>query len=348
MKVVYSPKFLEYSHPGHPESPQRLQLIQNEFKKDSVFEFSNPEPATEQDLLQVHSPGHIDSVKNLTFTDPDTPHFDNIYDIALLSAGSAIQAAQIVSCGHPEFSSESKKIPGQARNDTGANRFAFSLARPPGHHAGRNFLGGFCYFNNLAIAVSSLLQAPGVESNPARTIKRHSELVSESSSQMPARRSLGDGGSPARDQLSKIAILDLDVHHGNGTQDIFLGHNQVLFCSLHQSSLYPNSGLSSQDNCHNFTLKPGTKGSEYSSILDQALTRIKDFRPQLLAVSLGFDTYQNDPLASLKLTRKDYSQIGQQISQLKCPTFFVLEGGYSTDIGQCAWNFFKGVLKQQT
>lgn len=139
----------------------------------------------------------------------------------------------------------------------------------------------------------------------------------------------------------RMAILDIDVHHGNGTEDIFLGKEEVIYVSIHQIPLYPGSGLKTVGNCYNFPLPPLTKFDEYQKNLTSALEIITDFKPEILAVSLGFDTYKNDPLANIKLEIKDYRLIGQMIKNLKLPTFFVLEGGYSEDIGLLASEFLK-------
>jgi len=276
--ILYSPKCIEYESPDHPESPLRLSSS-FEFLEKKGFRFKEPVPCQEKDILTVHSQTLVDSVKNRDFFDPDTPVLENIYEYACLSAGASIEAAQLALKGIR----------------------AFSLMRPPGHHATRNNLGGFCYFNNIAIAVTKVL-----------------------------------------DSLDKVAILDIDVHHGNGTQDIFLGNNKVLYISLHQSPLYPGSGLSSEKNCLNFPLSAGTSEKEYLKVLEEALNKINEFCPQLLAISAGFDTYKLDPLASLGLDLDSYRQIGQLISEIKVLSFCVLEGGYSSRLGECIYNFLTG------
>jgi len=161
---------------------------------------------------------------------------------------------------------------------------------------------GFCYLNNIAIAVMKQLK-----------------------------------------KKKRIAILDIDCHHGNGTEEIFAYHDRVLYCSLHQSPLYPGTGLSSHDNVFNFPLPPGTGGEEYLATLDQALERIGDFQPELLAVSAGFDTYQGDPLTALRLEIDDYYRIGRRIQALNLPAFSVLEGGYSSDLPKLVAAYLKGL-----
>jgi acetoin utilization deacetylase AcuC-like enzyme len=282
MKIIYSAKCLEYYSPGHPESPTRVE-DSYQFLKDKNFEFIEPSAAQENDLLLVHSQSLIDQVKNDKFSDADTPNLKGIFDYALLSAGGALRAMEIALTGEKSF----------------------SLMRPPGHHAGRKQLGGFCYFNNLAVAVAKALEKVG-----------------------------------------KVAILDIDCHHGNGTEDIFLGKSNVLYVSLHQSPLYPGTGLRSQFNCINFPLPAGTDESFYLGTIDQALKKISDFSPKLLAISAGFDTYQKDPITSLDLAIDSYRKIGQKIATLNLPIFAVLEGGYSSDLPQCLFNFLSGLEKK--
>lgn len=281
MKVVYSPSCLSYNHPGHPESPQRIQLIYEKLKPLTFISFVSPQRANDNDVLMVHDTSLLNAVKNGTFTDPDTPVIPGIYELALLAAGAAKDASEIA---QKEGSS-------------------YALVRPPGHHAIRSKVGGFCYFNNIAVAAKKLINND-----------------------------------------KRVAILDIDVHHGNGTQDIFLGEKKVLYCSLHQVPLYPGTGWKSEDNCHNFPLPPGTAGTQYVETLARSINVIKQFSPDILAVSLGFDTYEGDPLAQLKLKKEDYKKIGGLIKSLNLPTFFVQEGGYSQDIGTLAVEFFTGYL----
>ncbi|MFN3966935.1 MAG: histone deacetylase, partial [Endomicrobiia bacterium] len=172
-------------------------------------------------------------------------------------------------------------------------------------HATKNQLGGFCYFNNIAIAVKYLLANSSVDS---------------------------------------VAILDIDCHHGNGTQDIFLGEDKILFVSLHQVPLYPGTGLTSEKNCLNFPLPPGTEEKIYLNTLEKALKEIENFKPNLIAVSAGFDTYKKDPITNMNLEKISYKKIAELISGLKIPRFAVLEGGYSSDLPECIYNFILGFL----
>lgn len=279
MKIIFSPRCLEYQSPGHPENPKRVKQAY-EFLQQKGFEFIEPFPCSEEDILLVHSRALLEKVKSNQFFEPDTPNIPGIFEYACLSAGSAIQAQEIC------LSKKAK---------------VFSLMRPPGHHANRDNLGGFCYFNNIAIAMMKALT-----------------------------------------KVRLAVILDLDCHHGNGTQDIFKAKEQLLYVSLHQSPLYPGTGLVSEANCLNYPLKPGSDESVYLSTLRQALQKIKDFQPQIIGISLGFDTFKFDPLTDLDLEVSSYRKIGAEISELGILSFAVLEGGYSSKIGQCLYEFLLG------
>ncbi|RJQ19369.1 MAG: histone deacetylase [Nitrospiraceae bacterium] len=279
MRIFYSPKCLEYSLPGHPESPERVSATYN-YLKGKWVEFIVPGPCSDEDILLAHTPELLDSVRKEKFIDFDTPSFPGIFDIAKLSAGSAVNAAM-----HCLTTGEK----------------TFSLMRPPGHHATRSNLGGFCYFNNIAIA----------------SLK-------------------------AKEKIGKVAIVDFDCHHGNGTEDIMHGREDFLYLSLHQSPLYPGTGLRSRENCINYPLPPGTTPDEYLSALQDGLKHVEKFNPDVLAVSAGFDTYKLDPITSLTLEKDTYRKIGGMLAGLNKPAFAILEGGYSRDLPECVHQFLLG------
>ena len=260
-KIVFTEKCLAYGS-WHVEGSERVRKA-HEILKDRGYEFLKPKPADEQDLLKVHDDEYVWMVKKGMVEDGDTPAYDNIYEYARLSAGGAILAAETR---------------------------GFSLMRPPGHHCGKYgaALGaatrGFCYLNNIAIAV----------------------------------RHLG----------KRTLILDIDGHHGNGTQEIFSGDSKVTYVSLHRHPHYPGTGAVSEGNCINFPLMANVGDEGYLKTLDKALSMVDVGKFEVVAVSAGFDTHAGD-LASLGLTEKGYREIGKRIAALKKPTFFVLEGGYS-------------------
>jgi acetoin utilization deacetylase AcuC-like enzyme len=180
-------------------------------------------------------------------------------------------------------------------------RHAFALCRPPGHHCGADYLGGYCYLNNAAIAAEAAIAA--------------------------GRR--------------KVAILDVDYHHGNGTQDIFYARGDVLFASIHADPRtdYPyfwghadESGEGEGEGATlNLPLPRGTDLAAYRSALDAALERIAAFAPELLVVSYGADTFAGDPISHFRLETEDYGMIAGQIAALGLPTLIVMEGGYAVD-----------------
>jgi acetoin utilization deacetylase AcuC-like enzyme len=280
MKIFYSPKCLEYEHPNHPESPDRIQTV-FAYLAEKGFSFIEPRLALEEDILRVHSKTMFEGVKAGTQSDYDTPAIPGIFDYAMLSAGSAIQAAETATKTEP----------------------AFSLMRPPGHHATKNRVMGFCYFNNIAVAATKHLD---------------------------------------RFPKSNVSLLDIDCHHGNGTEDIFQGNPSLIYVSLHQNPLYPGTGLQSRGNCYNFPLSAGTEETEYLETLQKACEIIRQFSPALIGVSAGFDTCRNDPLTQLNLAVDTYQKIGEMIFSLKIPTFMIMEGGYSPDLPEFVFSFLRG------
>ena len=197
---------------------------------------------------------------------------------------------------------------------------AYGLCRPPGHHAGRNLIGGYCYFNNAAIAAQSMI----------------------------------DRGA------ERVAILDVDYHHGNGTQQIFWERGDVLYVSLHgdPAGAYPYfSGFAAERGAGpgegatlNLPLAPGTDGPAYLAVLDEALRAIGAFGPDApLVVSLGFDTYHADPICDLALRTDDYAAIGERIAGLGCAVVALQEGGYAVDaLGANAVAFLGGLRTGST
>jgi len=282
-EIISTLKCSEYGFLSHPEKPQRIKNSYEFLHSKGEFIFSDIEKlVSENDILLAHTKKLYEEVKTGKFYEPDTPAIENIYDYALLSINGAITAL--------EHCLDYKKV-------------TFSLMRPPGHHAKKDSLGGFCYFNNIAIAVKRFLK------NNAK---------------------------------KKVSIIDIDCHHGNGTQDIFLGEQNVLFISLHQVPLYPGTGLESEKNCLNFPLPPGTEEEKYLNTLKIAIDKVKKFAPDLIGVSAGFDTYKLDPLTQLNLGKNTYYKIAELISSLNKPRFAVLEGGYSKDLPECIYNFLLG------
>lgn len=183
----------------------------------------------------------------------------------------------------------------------GQYKTAFCAVRPPGHHATRYQAMGFCIFNNIAVTAFHALQ-------------KHT--------------------------LKRVAIVDFDVHHGNGTQDIIAPDTRVLYISTHQSPLFPGTGrISENQTGHilNLPLPQGTDGAAYREIFTEAvMPALEQFAPELLLVSAGFDAHMNDPLAGLRLVEDDYLWIGEQLSAVaekhcRGKIISFLEGGYNLD-----------------
>ena len=270
---------LEYQAQGHPESPERVKMTYD-YLKEKGFSFQQAQVCREEDLLLVHTRSFLKRVKENQFFDADTPNIDRVYDYAILSVGGAVEAMKKALEEEPSF----------------------SLLRPPGHHAGKDYLGGFCYVNNMAIAVIKALE-----------------------------------------KVERVAIIDFDGHHGNGTEDIFLGDRRVAYLSLHQYPAYPGTGEASQKNCLNYPLSAGTGEERYLQVFSEGLEKVKKFDPALIGVSAGFDGYKGDRLLSLELEVKTYYEIGKAIKDLGRPCFAILEGGYSSDLPLCVYQFLRGI-----
>ncbi len=214
--------------------------------------------------------------------DLSVPVVEGTYAAALASANCALSTAEFIS-------SSTVRRPSSA----------FALCRPPGHHAGREIAGGYCFLNNAAIAAQWLTR------------------------------------------FGKVAILDVDYHAGNGTQDIFYARRDVLTISIHAdpSFEYPYyAGYASETGegdglgfHRNFPLPAGTDDAAYLQTLDQALERITAHGPTSLVISLGVDGFGGDPLGKFKLTRQGFGEIGRRVAALHLPTAILMEGGYNTD-----------------
>ena len=203
---------------------------------------------------------------------------EGTYAAALASAYCALSAAETVANGE---------------------RAAFGLCRPPGHHAGRDYAGGYCFINNASVAANWL------------------------------------------SQQGKVAVLDIDYHCGNGTQDIFYDRADVLTISIHADPdfEYPyyagyahEMGSGAGLGFHkNFPLDKGTDEARYLSTLEEALTLIREFAPKQLVISAGMDIYAEDPLGKIRVSTEGIGEIGKGISELDLPAVIVMEGGYNNE-----------------
>lgn len=273
MKIITDESCLKYRRPGHPERPGRVGATIEHLRAQTAIpvEWITPAAAEDAVILRAHSARHLERLSEPIDFDADTPYFKGIAEHARRSAGGALEALKLARAGE----------------------IAFSLMRPPGHHATRDQVMGFCYLNSVAIAALAALAT----------------------------------GS------KRVAVFDFDVHHGNGTEAILLNHRGAAFFSVHQHPCYPGTGAANVgNNCFNFPVAPGTPRREYRAVLMAALEALKKFKPDMVAVSAGFDAYVGDPLAQGTLEAEDFHWLGQSVRELGVPAFSVLEGGYSDEL----------------
>jgi acetoin utilization deacetylase AcuC-like enzyme/GNAT superfamily N-acetyltransferase len=294
---------------GYVERPARVETLKKAIEGMGLFEMISPRRFGLDPILAVHDKEMVDFLRTICrrlagkapyypdvfpatrdvrkpkdkfnlagyyCLDAFTPLTANVYTAARAAVNVALTAAEEVRTGR---------------------RVAYALCRPPGHHAGRETFGGFCYFNNAAIAAEHLLPA------------------------------------------GKVAILDLDLHHGNGTQEIFYRRSDVLTVSLHANpdGEYPYfSGFAAErgdgdgrGHNRNFPLPNDTGPEAYLAAADKALTRVKRHRPAYLLVSLGLDTLRGDPTGQFQLTPKSLRSIGRKLAEVDLPLLIIQEGGYN-------------------
>ncbi|MEN8640626.1 histone deacetylase family protein [Pseudomonas sichuanensis] len=245
-----------------------------------------------RDLAGERVPRHIDGQLGFYAMDAGAPITATTWQAVKTSADLALTGLELLDQGQ---------------------QAAFALCRPPGHHAAREYMGGYCYLNNAAIA---------------------------------AEHALTRGAA-------KVAVLDVDFHHGNGTQTIFYDRPDVLFVSLHgePADSYPyfcgyadelGAGAGEGFNL-NLPLPKGTRWAAYQQALEQACARLRRHAPEVLVVSLGVDTFKDDPISHFQLDSPDYLAMGRMIAAVGVPTLFVMEGGYMVDeIGINAVNVLTG------
>lgn len=238
-------------------------------------------------------PNHIDGALGYYANSAETAISGGTYEAAVASMDVALSGVDWLNAG---------------------NRFAFSLCRPPGHHAGIDLFGGYCFINNAAVAAQRLLD-------------------------------LG---------ARKVAILDVDFHHGNGTQDITYRRDDIFFASLHgePANAFPyflgyadetGEGVGEGLNA-NYPLPSGTPFDIWSAALADALQRITAYGAEVIVVSLGVDTFEQDPISFFKLKTPDYIRMGEMIARTGIPVLTLMEGGYGVpEIGLNVANVLKGL-----
>ncbi len=299
--LIYDDRYLQHkTGSGHHEAPDRLKIALTSLRDYGLLErrtcrIFQPRPATVEEVTAVHDADYVDEIRQFCRQgggryDGDTSLSPESYDVALLAAGGALKACELV-------------YSGRVVN-------AFALVRPPGHHAGisgrtlRASSVGFCVFNNVAIAAAHLLR----------------EKLAE-----------------------RVAILDIDVHHGNGSQEIFEGTSKVLYLSMHEDGIYPGTGAYTETGEGegrgykvNIPLPPRSDDGVYLKIFREvAAPIVEQFKPDAILASVGYDAHHTDSIAQMLLTTTGYVEIFKQIIGLTercCGGRFIacLEGGYSS------------------
>ncbi|AWC22764.1 Acetylpolyamine aminohydrolase [Aminobacter sp. MSH1] len=245
-------------------------------KSGSAIPFAWPTRGLRGDV----PPRNIEALLGFYSFDGGASFVKGTWDAIKSSYDVALTAAQLVKAGE---------------------RAAFALCRPPGHHAGAAFMGGYCFINNAAVAAQWF-----------------------------------------RDQgATRVAVLDVDYHHGNGTQEIFYNRPDIQVINLHGDPMteYPfflghaderGAGAGEGFNL-NYPLPFGTSWAKWNEALEDACQKLAAYAPDVVVVSLGVDTFEKDPISQFKLTSADYPKIGARIARLGLPSLFVMEGGYAVD-----------------
>ena len=286
--IFYHESSLRHETGPHPENVRRISTTLDHLKTTAPDgAFREVRPATTAQIARVHSERHIEVVRRVVAAggghlDADTVVSEGPFEAALHAAGAVLSAIDEVLGG--------------------AAATAFSLVRPPGHHARKETAMGFCLFNNVAVGAAYLL---------------------------------------AEKSLERVAIIDWDVHHGNGTQESFYGNPAVFYLSLHRHPFYPGTGLSRERGAAegegttlNVPLGAGTPREDYVRIFAEAMGEVAAFRPEFVIISAGFDAYRLDPIGGLNLEPDDFGTLAEEVRRA-CPdakgVVSALEGGYDLD-----------------
>jgi acetoin utilization deacetylase AcuC-like enzyme len=327
MKTVFSPR-----HAGHAgnvelmageilpafEMPSRAEIIRKRIDTVSLGPVSEPDGHDLATAKKVHDPAYVDFLPTVWPEWEKSGRSGTAMPYAWPTRGlrgdvppEAIEAR----LGFYSFDAGATFVKGtwdaiKSSHDTaltaagmvkGGERSVFALCRPPGHHAGSDVMGGYCFINNAAVAAQWFR----------------------------------DRGA------TRVSILDIDYHHGNGTQQIFYERGDVQVINLHGDPMqeYPyflghaderGTGGGEGFN-HNFPMRWGTEFATWKMALDQGCGLVADYRPDVLVVSLGVDTFERDPISQFRLKSEHYPEIGRRIAALDLPTLFVMEGGYAVE-----------------
>ncbi len=280
MLILHDPRCTEYGSSMRPEQPARVEKTVVHLRSaHPEWTWRIPTKPIGDEILQLaHSATHVRRLSQPHDFDADTLYFPGIGDHARRAAAGAIEAAE-------------HAIKTQSP--------AFSLMRPPGHHATSDTAMGFCYINQIAVAAIFAQSAPW---------------------------SSGAGST-------KIAIWDFDAHHGNGTEAIIRDRKGLFFASVHQYPGYPATGT--QDHgpyIRNWPVAPRTPRVDHMAALRSSLDAVVSFAPDLILVSAGFDGYARDPITAMTLEREDFATLGRWLRETARPAAAILEGGYSNEL----------------
>lgn len=316
-----------YSH----EVPDRVEIIRSALASSNIYTFCHPRDFGESPIAEVHLHEMISLLKEASLAVGQDEFPDALFPECYPIRSTTFQNNHIVArLGYFCHGPDSPIISGTwtaaywsaqcaleaAQWLIEGSKITYALSRPPGHHASSDTFGGFCYLNNAAIAARHL---------------QHS----------------------ADNTGVKIAILDIDFHHGNGTQEIFYNDPSVLYCSLHVDPAieYPYYWGSIQEKGKgagigtnfNWPLPRGTDNNHYLEALEEAVAIIKRYSPRYLIVDFGQDIAKDDPLGGFSISPEGFARIGSVIANLQLPTLVVQEGGYHLEkIGSSVTNFFAG------
>ena len=313
------------------ERPERMNYILDEIKNQKLGEIRTPKEIDFGIINKIHDEDYINFL-NVAWNEWIKEGFKgeaipNIWPSRSMDSKIipkfiegklgyySLAGETSISAGSIEAAYEAVKVVINASEMLQNNNILniFSLCRPPGQHASQNQFGGYCFFNNAAIA-AEFFKTKGAK---------------------------------------RIFILDVDFHHGNGTQSIFYDRSDVFYASLHGDPMYAfpyflghkdEEGFGAgQGYNKNYPMLPGTTYDIWSEALDDSIKKISTFNPEILIISLGVDAYENDPISFFKLKSEDFIDLGKRLSKLNIPTLFVMEGGYAIkDIGVNTVNTLKG------
>lgn len=313
------------------ECPDRANNVLQAIRDENFGSLMAPRDFDESRLLRIHAADYLQFLKNVwsewrnshregdnarpnTFVGAGMRHADTNCIMGKLGRYSFDATSPFVAGSWQAIRTSANIALTGAELINGGERRAFALCRPPGHHATVSYCGGYCYLNNTALAAQSMLD----------------------------------------DGATKIAVLDVDYHHGNGTQSIFYARDDVLTISLHADPSVeypyflgyadePGKGAGNGFNV-NYPLPFGTDWAHYEVALADAIRQVRKFAPDILVVALGLDTFAGDPTTFFAIETEDYVSMGRAIAALDLPTLTVLEGGYSVaDIGRNTVRFLTGL-----